>query len=232
MRWYYHGAVMVLLATALDMHAQNFDGDSIYYTPIPHPTVKEKSAKRIFRDTLSTQPYFSYFFNVQVGTLIGCSDCDEAKEVTFTSSTTHGVSIGKKLRAGLGIGFDTYGNWKTMPLFGSVSWDLVGTKNTNALFVQFKYGWAESWGNSHDDVYGFKSTGGGRMSDIQLGYRINHHNVNIAFSVGAKFQRVYSYFEFPTYIYRDGEVVQGPASTATVQQDMSRLSIGVTMGWK
>lgn len=233
MRWYFHAAVIVLLATAVDLHAQNFDGDSIYYTPIPHPTVKEKkSAKRIFQDTVSAQRYVTYFFNLQVGTLIGCSDCDEAKEVTLTSSTTHGVALGKKLRAGVGIGLDTYENWKTMPLFGSVSWDVFGTKNTNALFVQVKYGWSESWINNHDDAYGFTDTGGGRMADIQLGYRIKHRDMNIAFSVGTKFQRVYSYFEYPNYLYRNGEVVQGPSSTTTIQQDMSRLSIGVTIGWR
>ena len=112
MRWHYHVPVIVLLTIVLDIHAQDFDGDSIYYTPIPRHMSRQKSPKPVFRDTLSSQAFITYFFNLQVGTLIGCSDCDKPKEVTLTSSTTHGVSIGKKLRAGIGIGFDTYGNWK------------------------------------------------------------------------------------------------------------------------
>jgi hypothetical protein len=139
----------------MEAHAQDFEGDSIYYTPIPIKVEKKSTHKTIFRDTVQNDQQFTYFFNLQVGNLIGCTNCDVGKEVTFTTSTTHGVIIGKKLRVGAGIGFDSYYNWQTMPLFGSASWDLFGTKNTNAVFLQANYGWAQAWQNKSARGYGF-----------------------------------------------------------------------------
>ena len=100
-------------------HAQNFEGDSIYYTPIPKG-IETRSTEN--KDNLSGK-FIGYFFNVQVGPLVGCSNCGQRKEITFTSSTVHGLMIGRKLRAGAGIGFDAYYLWQTLPVFGSAELD-------------------------------------------------------------------------------------------------------------
>ncbi len=223
--------VTILIVSSKTL-AQDFDGDSIYYTPIPKKIEKHSKHKSVFQDSVKNDQRFSYFFNLQVGTLIGCNDCSNGKETTFTSSTTHGAIIGKKLRVGAGIGFDSYYNWHTMPIFGSISWDLVGTKNTNALFVQFNYGGAEAWRNKSEQDYGLANTSGGRVSSILVGYRVKYHDVRISLSAGAKFQRVKSYYEYPTLYWRNGEWVEGKPNTKSIQQDMSRLMFGMTIGWK
>src|SRR6218665_722584 len=75
----------------------------------------------------------NYFFVVQTGALLG-------DKVTFSSSTIHGIKLSKRLRAGAGIGFNSYEDAQALPLFGSMSLDLFGKKNT--VFVQMDYGWA------------------------------------------------------------------------------------------
>jgi hypothetical protein len=215
--------------TSQVIRAQNFDGDSIYYTPIPKNETDKKVSSESIDDKL-----FIYFFNLQVGPLIGCNNCGERKEITFTASTIHGITIGKKLRTGLGIGLDSYYSWQTMPLFASASWDLFGTKNTNALFIQFNYGWAKPWLNeSAQTSYGYKSVSGGRMINTQLGYRIKYHDLKISFGIGYKFQRASVHFEYPNYYYWfDGSPIQGRSSTMKIQEDMNRLMFSMAIGWK
>ena len=87
---------------------------------------------------------FEYYFYLQSGTLIGCNDCGRGKELTFTGATVQGVKIGKRLRVGAGLGYDSYFGWNMVPIFGSVSWDLFAKKN--AFFLEFNYGGAlASW---------------------------------------------------------------------------------------
>ena len=224
---------LALLLVATEIHAQNFDADSIHYTPILVRVEKQDHRSKVFLDTIITDKKITYFFNLQVGSLIGCNDCSAGKEITFTSSTTHGITIGKKLRTGVGIGLDSYYEWHTMPLFGSVSWDVLGTKNTSAVFVQFNYGWSKSWRNESHQGYGFESVDGGRMVSTQLGYRLKYYDLRISLSVGTKYQRVSANYEFPTYYYtEEGLWVQGSSSTRTIQESMNRLMFSLTVGWK
>ncbi len=225
---------IVLLIAATAIQAQNFDADSVYYTPIPVAVKKEDHRIKVFRDSLPNDKPYGYFFNLQVGPLIGCSDCSKGKEITFTASTIHGITIGKKLRTGLGIGLDSYTEWHTMPIFGSVSWDVFGTKNTNAIFLQFNYGWSKPWRNKSREQYeyGFKDVDGGRMVNTQIGYRIKYHDVRIALSVGTKYQRVSANYEYPNYYYIQQGANQGASNTRVIQHSMNRLQFALTVGWK
>lgn len=175
-------------------------------------------------------PYFVYF---QSGALVGCNDCSEKKEVSFTASVVHGFSLSKKLRVGAGIGFDSYANWQTLPLFGSVSWDLLGNKNTNALFLQFNYGWAHPWLNKTARTYGYKEVNGGKMYALSLGYRIRYHDLRLSFALGLKSQDVSSYYEYPTYYTTiTGQVREGMASTQKLEEELKRVQFAMAIGWK
>ena len=223
--------------------AQDFDADSIYYTPIPKTAAEIQLAERqqpkaVFKDTVSGEKFIQYFFNFSLGPLIGCTDCLGNKEVTFTTSTTHGITVGKKFRTGLGIGYDSYYRWNTMPLFASASWDVFGTRNTNALFVRFDVGYAvprrkeEPW----DYGGGGSTTGvnGGRMLTLMVGYKIKYHDMTISMSVGGKFQNVSYYVETPSYYYTwEGILVEGTSPhRTTVSEEMSRFMTTVAIGWK
>ena len=225
--------LVCLLYTGHIASGQDFEADSVYYTPISKNAETPRATRPIFKDTIQNDQMFEYFFNVQLGPMIGCKDCQLGKEVTFSVATTHGVTIGKKLRAGIGIGFDSYFDWNTLPIFGSASWDLFGTKNTQALFVVANYGWSKAWVNETLIGAGATGVGGGAMFNAQLGYRVKYHDVRIGLAIGSKYQRAYRYYEYPSYYYRsDGVMVPGSPSRTTIKQNLNRLMISVTVGWK
>lgn len=224
-----------MLNTVATTQAQDFEADSIYYSPIPRTsqTITKKTPRKIFNDTTTNNNRFEYFFNFQLGPLIGCNDCGSRKDFTFTSSTLHGVTIGRKLRGGLGIGFDSYISWQTLPIYGSISWDLLGTKNTQALFVQFDYGWSMAWRQADEEEYGLKETQGGKMYNALVGYRIKYHDLKIGLSIGSKFQEAFLNYEYPTYYYAlDGTLIEGTPNTRKVKREMNRLMFTLSVGWK
>lgn len=233
--------LIVLLTLCITTRAQDFDADSIYYTPIP----KVKSPEPVKKispfaespaqagDTTLKKRFVDYFFNLQVGSLIGCDDCISEKEVTISASTVHGATIGEKFRIGGGIGFDSYYNWQTMPIFASASWDVLGTRNTNALFLQFNYGWSMPWRTEKTWEYGETGVNGGQMVHGMAGFRLKYYDMRISFTLGGKYQSVSTYFETPTWYYdNNGNLVEGRSSRTTIEESLRRFSMAVTIGWK
>lgn len=229
-----HAIIFQLLAV-WSVSAQDFDADSIYYTPIPRISQQqERVPKDIFADSSGRDRSVQYFFNVQMGPLIGCQDCKAGKDITFTTSTLHGVTIGKKLRIGLGSGLDSYDSWVTMPAFGSVGWDLVGTKNSQALFAQLNYGWSVfTFRRASPQDSNPGSVSGGRMISPQIGYRIKYHDLKISIAFGTKHQRVSMVYEIPNYYYlQDGSLVLGSTNKSTIKESMNRFMFSLAVGWK
>ncbi len=228
-------SLLLLIVSSAIGYTQNYDTDSVYYTPIPKPQAKHKQKPQ--EETQSSKSV-EYFFNIQTGSLIGCNDCGKGKEFTFSAATVHGVTIGKKLRAGIGLGFDSYQNWQTLPLYGTVSWDLIGNKNKNALFLQMAYGWAHPW-FVRDGAYAtntsdpFSGVSGGRMINPQIGYRVNYYNLKLSIAMGYKFQRIrytnvyYQYLNCPMCDYYTTQI-----STTDITQDMNRVQLMMSVGWK
>jgi hypothetical protein len=175
----------------------------------------------------------AYYFSFGMGAMIGCEQCRATgKTASFTTSLVQGVRLGKKGSMGAGIGFDAYENWKTMPLFGSASWDLFGKRNK--VFVQLDYGYAGAWINKDVQGYGYKKSEGGKMVNPLLGYRIRSGNVRFLFSLGYKFQRVFSFYNNPTVdIFPEFYAYPNLApSTREIRTDMNRFVVGMAIGWK
>ncbi|MGC3948763.1 MAG: hypothetical protein QM762_30390 [Chryseolinea sp.] len=212
----------------------NFEGDSIYYTPIsktPPPTVDRNVG--IFRDTTRHDRFAGYYFDVSIGTLGGCNDCFTGTELTFSTSTTHGVTLGKKTRAGIGIGFDTYFGWQTVPMFGSVSYDLAGTKNTHAVFIQGQYGWSFAWHETLQYELPSKDVQGGTMFGVFAGYRVRYHNLRISILAGFKQQLATTIYERETWIPSEtGVMVPGTPSRTTIETTMGRAAFNLALSWK
>ena len=213
--------------------AQNYDSDSVYYTPIPNP--KPARARRSDDDKNNANP-IAYFFIIQTGTLVGCNDCSKGKEFTFSAATIQGITIGRRLRTGIGLGFDSYQNWQTLPIYGMVSWDLIGNKNRNAVFVQMSYGWAHPW-FVKDGAYAsyvadpFSSVEGGRMINPQIGYRINYYDLKLTVAIGYKFQQIH--YKKPGYFYPNCPQCDFPQlSFDEITQDMNRVQLVIGIGWK
>ena len=192
-----------------------------------------RAGDQVASDTTLRKSNVTYYFMFGMGAMIGCEQCKTTgTTASFTTSMVHGVRIGRKGSVGVGIAFDAYENWKTLPLFGSASWDLFG-KN-NKVFVQLNYGYGSAWINKDDaKAYGYKRSTGGKMINPLLGYRIQSGNIRLLFSVGYKFQRVFSNFDYPTYYaYPTYASFVPPPSTKVIRMDMSRFVIGMAVGWK
>lgn len=211
--------------------AQNYDSDSVLYTPIPKPTPTHRSG-----DGVKASRPIVYFFSIQAGTLAGCNDCNKGKEFTFSAATIQGIAIGMKLRTGVGLGFDSYQNWQTFPVYGMVSWDVIGNRNRNALFIQMSYGWAHPW-FVRDGAYAsyvsdpFSGVQGGRMLNPQIGYRIKYYDLKLSFAVGYKFQQIH--YRRPGYYYLSCPSCDLPQlSFDEITQDMNRVQVVISVGWK
>jgi hypothetical protein len=211
--------------------AQDYDADSVLYTPI-----SKSRSKKITLNQEDKGKLVGYFFTVQTGSLIGCNDCSRGQEVTFSASTSHGVTVGKKFRGALGVGFDSYNSWQALPIFTSVSWDLIGNKNKNAVYIQMNYGWSHPWfikngsyNNYLNDPY--TDVSGGRMINPSIGYRMKYHDLKLSIGVGYKFQRI-SYKSASYYYGCPMCDVQVPTQTLGVTQDFNRLQLMMSVGWK
>jgi hypothetical protein len=228
--------LILLLCASLLLHeasAQNYESDSIFYTPITKqaPAAVKRSVT-VFRDTTKGRPTVAYYFDVSMGVLTGCNDCATGTEFTFSAATTHGVTLGRKTRVGAGVGFDTYYTWKTLPLFGAVSYDLIGTKNTHALFVEVQYGYAFAW-HTFQPYEMRTEIDGGEMFAALAGYRVRYHNLRIALSAGFRQQSTTSMFETDSwYVNEKGAMVRGTPNRTTVQMDMGRAMLRLAFSWK
>jgi len=190
-------------------------------------------SKKHIEDTLAKR--VEYFFNVQAGSLVGCNDCSQGKDVTFSMETVHGITVGKKFRAGLGVGFDSYVNWNTIPFFLTASWDLIGNKNKNALFVQMSYGWAHPWfikdGYYADYAYDpFTNVSGKRLIKPSIGYRIKYHDLKLSVLASYQWQRIH--YSEGQYVCAWCENYPAPFVTNEITQDMNRVHVMMSVGWK
>jgi hypothetical protein len=172
-----------------------------------------------------------YFFQLQTGALVGCNSCGDGKQVSFSSAFSNGVKIGRKLRVGAGFGLDSYFNWNLLPVFGMASWDLIGKKNV--LFVDLNFGNAiAGWRPEAIDEYGYTDSRYGNMYSYSIGYRIKYEQMRIAVGVGQKTQFVTSYYEYPTYYWRNNNYVMGEPGRKEIKNEINRLAVWLSIGWK
>jgi hypothetical protein len=171
-----------------------------------------------------------YFFNVGIGALIGCADCKEGSEVTFSTSTFQGIA-GRKWKAGVVLGYDSYYNLQTTPIQATISYDLVGNRDKNALFIQAGYGASFAWRNVLPE-YGYQNVEGGKSFSAQLGYRVRYYDLKLSFFVGTKVQNITTRYEYSTYYYQNGRSQFGTPSTTSVNQELNRIQVGISIGWR
>ncbi|MEJ1237827.1 hypothetical protein WBG78_06860 [Chryseolinea sp. T2] len=224
---------LTCIVTATDAQNTDFDSDSIYYTPLSRtpPATVERSVS-VFRDTAKVGQFTRYYFDVGMAMLAGCS-CGTGPEFTSSTSTIHGVTLGRKLRVGAGVGFDTYVGWLAAPMFGSVGYDLVGTRNTHALFVQGQYGFSFAWFQGYTNALLPDEQHGGPMFAALAGYRLRYHNLRIAISAGFKQQKAITVYETETWMPSEtGGMVPGTPSHTTIETTMGRGVLNLAFSWK
>ena len=162
----------------------------------------------------------TYFNTFLAGGLMG----ETGKGTGVTLSTIHGVRL-KRAAFGAGIGFDSYFDWKTLPIFGSVSFDF-GKIRSNALFVQFNAGYAEAWLVRDEDSWTppYRDYGGTTVAS-SIGYRITKERFSIYVMAGHKFQRAHLTYEPEIWN------IFAPAVRQRIEEDMNRLVVQIGFGF-
>jgi hypothetical protein len=163
----------------------------------------------------TTRSKSDWFATFSFGTLLGRNTVP-----SLTLSLLSGVQYGS-LHAGVGVGFDTYHDWKTMPVFTSLGFDLLPYKE-GVFFLQTYGGFAKAWPFERGD-FTPASCEGGYFVHPMIGYRMRQGKIRLHFLVGYKIQRI-------SYYYEGSEGQWGGAPKVSVIQDMERVSIQMAFG--
>lgn len=160
-----------------------------------------------------------YFNSFLAGGLMG----ESGKGTGVTLSTIHGVRL-NRIAFGAGVGFDSYFDWKTLPIFGSISYDF-GKIKSNGLFLQFNAGYAEAWLVKDEEEWmpEVRDYGGTMVSSL-IGYRITKERFSLYVMAGHKFQRAHSSYEPEPWSSF------APLFSQRIEEDMNRLVVQIGFG--
>jgi hypothetical protein len=160
-----------------------------------------------------------YFNSFLAGGILGKSELGSGA----TFSMIHGIRL-HRLRAGAGIGLDAYRDWKMLPVFGSVSFDVAKIKN-NAFYLQLNAGFSKAWEVKKENFeQEYDRLSGRGMAQSMIGYRIGLHQYAIYIAAGHKFQRI-------TYSYNPMPWSSVPGSNIFVEEDMNRFVVQLGFGF-
>ena len=153
-----------------------------------------------------------YFLSVHSGALFG------KNAPSFSADLTQGLRYGR-MRLGVGLGYDVYTDWRTMPLLASISWDVFPVR-TNSFFTQLGGGY--SWIRSplvRDGRPVYFYDGPNPCLTGVAGYRIHSGKYDVYLSAGYKFQRI-----------RYGATQQWSMIETRVQMDVESMTVKIGFG--
>jgi hypothetical protein len=159
-----------------------------------------------------------YFYSFHTGGLFAKENAP-----SLSVSTIHGMRH-KRIAVGLGIGYDAYTEWRSMPVFASLSYDLSANAKPNAFFIQLNAGLSKAWvPDMETGGFNFKEKGGTMVHPL-LGYRIRTEKFSLYFTGGYKFQ-ILEYEQSPNWW-----IWGYTSSKTTVNRKVERLSIQIGFG--
>ncbi len=159
-----------------------------------------------------------YYNNFLAGGLMG----DSGKGSGLTLSTTHGIRT-NRFSVGAGLGFDSYFDWKTVPVFGTIEFDFAKIKR-NAFFLQFNAGYADAKRINREEWVTEYREYGGEMISYMLGYKMRAEKFSLYVLAGHKFQEAnYSYNSQPWSSFY-------PPPTYAVEENMNRFVVQLGFG--
>lgn len=166
-----------------------------------------------------------YFGTVLSGIQLGCTNCITGNQLTASAYLINGVQFTKRFSVGIGVGADSYQQWKTMPLFLHLSEKIAGTKN--GLLLQLNVGHAWAWFDRQEYTFPNFKQEGGLMVHPAITYQVGLEKWNLNFSVGYKTQPAsystrYEYQSFQGMQYYD----------TNIKNEFNRLVIQIGFGWR
>jgi len=161
--------------------------------------------------------YYNAFFS---GALIGCGECANGKDFTFSFLTLHGIKLKSGVKLALGAGMDVYHEWRLFPLVGAITIDRE--QHENALYVHLNAGY--SWGRYLEDLESEVSLNqrGGFTVNPMIGYRIGKGKSRLYIQAGYKLQYANVSYS-PAWWW-------GPVPTITREYDINRVVVQMGFG--
>lgn len=167
----------------------------------------------------STMSHVSYFVSLHSGALLG----KKGHGTFFSTSAIQGIRY-KRISLGVGVGYDAYPEWRTVPLFVSGGYDVVRS-NGGAWFIQMNTGYSVAWSSVVDEEQFTISKAGGYLFHPVVGYRIAREKLRVYFSAGYKFQDL-SYEQTPR-----SRIWGWPGTSRVLMtRDTRRLSFQIGIG--
>jgi hypothetical protein len=161
-----------------------------------------------------------YYNNFLAGGLFG----EQGQGSGLTVSMTHGVRL-NRFALGAGVGFDSYIDWKTVPIFGSVNFDFAKIRH-NAFFVQFNAGYSNADRVVKEEFLFLTREYGGAMYNSLIGYRIAAQKFRLYIAAGHKYQR--THFSYNAELWSS----YYPAPTLKVEENIHRVVVQIGFGWR
>ncbi len=162
----------------------------------------------------------SYFNSFHSGSLFG----KKGNGSSLSISTIHGI-CNRKVAFGIGIGYDAYLEWRTVPLFGSFGYNFAWHKE-NSFFLQMNAGYSKAWNPVTDNEQFIYDAKGGRYIHPVIGYRIHTRKFSLYLTTGYKLQRI-NYEQTPTWW-----IGRNSANKVTVERDIERLTVQLGFGFR
>ncbi len=119
----------------------------------------------------------SFYHEFKSGQLFG----DENVSVTFHA--INGYQLTRFFAPGIGTGFDRYGSYRAVPVYGHVKGYILNNRSSPFYFGEAGYGFAW-YKNANDNAYEVTNVRGGAYWQLGFGYRINYSHAAMVFTLG------------------------------------------------
>lgn len=136
-------------------------------------------------------PVIQYYNRTFAGILAG----GQHGLVTGSLTTAHGISTGGFALAA-GAGLEGYERWRTVPLFGSMSYYFRGARR-KGMFLQLNGGHAICRLLTADEGINIEGTKGGVMFSSTVGYQIVSNRLLVNIAAGYKMQNMRGSYSSP-----------------------------------
>jgi hypothetical protein len=176
------------------------------------------SSFSVFAQPDSTASKISYFNSFHAGGLFGKKGSGSGESF----STIHGIRF-KRFAFGIGVGYDAYQEWRTLPVFASVTYDFLKLRD-NAFFIQINAGYSKAWYPLEEEDQFTYDRKRGPCAHPLIGYRIHSNKFDLYLTAGYKFQGI-NYLQTPRWWN------WAPGSKITVGRDIERISIQLGFGF-
>jgi hypothetical protein len=139
-------------------------------------------SSRLSQDRTHGAKYFSEY-------LSGGMISDNNSGTNFSFSTVHGAEFGR-LGVGIGLSYDSYGQWSSVPVLAVFKAE-IGKIKSSSVYLQLAGGYGKLWYKQTDDEYLNYTSKRSNKIEALLGYQIATEKLKVYITGGFRSQQLY-----------------------------------------